>query len=57
MLGRAKEGPPLYGDRYVKYQEAVKRLEELGPKQIQKEINELWEEITLRTELLSQYQK
>lgn len=55
MLNHKKESLPIWGELYPKRQAILKRLEAEGPEAIQKEIAELWIEIQIRTDILSEY--
>ncbi len=52
MLRMRREGPPAYGEGYHKRMQIQCRLEEHGPELIQREIDHLWSEILLRTDVL-----
>jgi hypothetical protein len=54
MHAQIKEGLPIWGELYRKQAMIRIRLEEFGAKCIQQEINALWEEITLRADVLSE---
>jgi hypothetical protein len=54
MHAQIKEGLPIWGELYHKQAMIRIRLEEFGAKHIQQEINALWEEITLRADVLSE---
>lgn len=54
MHTKIKEGLPIWGELYHKQAMIRIRLEEHGAKHIQAEINALWEEITLRADVLSE---
>ncbi len=47
-----KEGPVAYGEGYHKRMQIQCRLEEHGPELIQREIDYLWSDILLRTDVL-----
>lgn len=54
MHSQRKEGLPIHGELYHKQAMIHIRLEEFGAKRIQEEIKELWIEIMLRTDILSE---
>lgn len=58
IMGRFKrtEGPPAHGEGYHKRMIVMLKLENQGAGAIQKEIQELWEEIQLRTDCLVEYE-
>lgn len=57
-MGKFKriEGPPAYGEGYHKRMMVMIRMEEQGPEVIHWEIQELWAEIQLRTDCLTEYE-
>jgi len=57
-MGKFKrtEGPPAYGEGYHKRMMVMIRLQEQGAAVIQREIQELWAEIQLRTDCLVEYE-
>ena len=50
------EGPPVYGEGYHKRMIVMIRIEEQGPEVIHREIQELWAEIQLRTDCLTEHE-
>jgi len=57
-MGKFKrtEGPPAYGEGYHKRMIVMIRMEEQGPEVIHREIQELWAEIQLRTDCLTEHE-
>lgn len=57
-MGRFKrtEGPPAYGAGYQKRMAVMAKLEKEGAEAVHKEIQELWEEIHLRTDCLVEHE-
>ena len=57
-MGKFKriEGPPAYGEGYHKRMMVMIRIEEQGPEVIHREIQDLWAEIVLRTDCLTEHE-
>ena len=57
-MGKFKrtEGPPAHGEGYHKRMMVMIRLREQGAEVIQREIQELWSEIMLRTDCLVEHE-
>ena len=57
-MGKFKrtEGPPSYGEGYHKRMLVMIRMEEQGPEVIHREIQDLWAEIQLRTDCLTEHE-
>ena len=57
-MGKFKrtEGPPAYGEGYHKRMMVMIRLQDQGAAVIHREIQELWAEIVLRTDCLTEHE-
>ena len=57
-MGKFKrtEGPPAYGEGYHKRMMVMIRLQNQGAAVIQREIQDLWSEIMLRTDCLVEHE-
>ncbi len=57
-MGKFKrtEGPPAYGEGYHKRMMVLIRLQDQGAAVIQREIQDLWSEIMLRTDCLVEHE-